>query len=85
MQARKLSFFVSLVILHIYQNEWKDIFAKWIVFEYQLLPIRFIFLLLFYVCDCFASVHVCRGLKRGLDPLDMEMHCVCWESNLGPP
>ena len=26
---------------------------------YQLLAIRFIFLLLFYVCDCFASVHVC--------------------------
>lgn len=36
MQVRKLSYFVSLVILHIYQNEWKDIFAKWIVFEYQL-------------------------------------------------
>lgn len=57
--ASRKTFCVSLLILHICQNEWKEVFAKWIVFEYQLLAIRFIFLPLFYVCDCFASVHVC--------------------------
>lgn len=32
----------------------------------------------------YMNVYSSRSLKRGSDSLDLEMHCVCWESSLGP-
>lgn len=54
--------------------------------------LSFVKIYLFYVCGCFACMHVCahKGQKRVSDFLQLELQmavkslCDCWKLNVGP-